>query len=306
MEVHYVDRATGKVESEKIYGKKALLLLYGNSPTSRFFSLFLLPLLAYFPWISKWYGILQRRPKSREKIDSFIETYGIDTSEFREKSFASFNDFFIRKLKPECRPIVADPLKLAMPADGRYLVFPNVGKAEGFYVKGQKFDLSSFLLDPPYARRYEDGAMMIVRLCPTDYHRFHFPCDGVASKPCKVKGPLFSVNPIALRKRLSILSENKRMITEIEAGPFGTILYVEIGATCVGTIHQTYPFDAPVKKGDEKGYFSFGGSCIVLLFEKGRIQLDADLIENTKRGLETKANFGESLATLAFSGRFGE
>ena len=103
---------------------------------------------------------------------------------------------------------------------------------------------------------------------------------------------------MALRKRISILAENKRVVTEIETERFGTILYIEIGATAVGSIRQTYIPDLPVKKGEEKGYFEFGGSCIVLLFEKNRICFDADLIKNTEEGLETRANFGQSLGSL--------
>ena len=139
--------------------------------------------------------------------------------------------------------------------------------------------------------------MAIARLCPSDYHRFHFPCDGIPAKPRLINGLLYSVNPIALKKNVSILSENKRMITEIETDHFGTVLYIEIGATSVGSIRQTYTPDLKVKKGDEKGYFEFGGSCIALLFEKGRVTFDADLTANTQKGIETKANFGETLGT---------
>ena len=295
MSVQYVDRATGKIEAEKIYGHRVLSLSYGDSWAARLFSFFFLPIFARLPWFSKFYGFLQKRPASAKKIAPFIAAYGVDASEFAEANFQSFNDFFIRKLKPEKRPIAADANRLAMPADGRYLVFPDLSRANGFYVKGQQFDLDTFLQDTAYANRYKTGAMAIARLCPTDYHRFHFPCDGLPSQARPIWGPLFSVNPIALRKKLSILWENKRMSTEIETDLFGTILCVEVGATCVGSIHQTYQPEKQVKKGEEKGYFSFGGSCLVLLFERGRVAFDEDLIANSQRGLETKALFGSSL-----------
>ena len=298
MEIQYVDRSSGKLETEKIYGRRVLSLLYGETWASRFFSFFLLPLLSQIPLFSQFYGFLQTRPSSAKKIDPFIKDYRIDRSEFAEDGFDSFNDFFIRKLKPARRPIVGDPHRLAMPADGRYLVFPDLSEADGFYVKGQYFDLASFLQDTAYAHRYGSGSMAIARLCPTDYHRFHFPCDGFPFPARPIKGSLFSVNPIALKKRLSILWENKRMTTEIDGGAFGTILYVEVGATCVGSIHQTFLPEERVKKGDEKGYFSFGGSCLVLLFEKGRIAFDEDLISNSEKGLETKALFGTSLGSI--------
>jgi phosphatidylserine decarboxylase len=233
---------------------------------------------------------MQKRPRSAKKVHPFIEAYGVDPTEFAEKHFNSFNDFFIRKLIPSSRPIVAD--RVALPADARYLVYQEIDQ---FEVKGKEFNLEEFLQDPVLARRYSDGSMVIARLCPSDYHRFHFPCDGTPSEARLINGPLYSVNPIALKKRISILSENKRMVTEIESTKLGTILYVEIGATSVGSIHQTYTPGEPVKKGDEKGYFEFGGSCLVLIFENGRILFDEDLVQNTKRGLETKANFGQSL-----------
>ncbi len=291
--IEYIERKTGQKRIEKIYGHKALSLFYGDGFLQRLFSKTLLPLIAHLPFFSKVYGYLQKLPSSAKRIESFIETYGIDKVEFLKSDFSSFNDFFIRKLKPEARPIVSDPNRLAMPADGRYLVF---SKFDQFQIKGQTFSLIEFLKSRSLASHYADGSMAIVRLCPSDYHRFHFPCDGTPSKPSLINGPLYSVNPMALRKRLSILSENKRMITEIETKNFGIILYVEIGATAVGTIRQTYLPEKPIQKGDEKGYFEFGGSCIVLLFEKGAIEFDADLLKNSGQGIETRANYGDSLA----------
>ncbi len=294
MEIKYIDRQTGKIEIEQIYGRWALALLYGESRFAQLFSFFVLPIISRVSWMSRWYGFLQTRPASARKVAPFIAAYGIDASEFASSSFASFNDFFIRKLKKERRPIAQGEDVAALPADGRYLVFPDLQQTSGFYVKGQQFDLPSFLQDSAMARRFEDGAMLIARLCPTDYHRFHFPCKGVPCSAREINGPLFSVNPIALRKKLGILAENKRMITEIETERFGTILYVEVGATFVGSIHQTYTPNIQVEKGEEKGYFSFGGSCLVLLFEARRIVFDADLIANSENGFETRALFGGS------------
>jgi phosphatidylserine decarboxylase len=295
MDIEYIDRATQKKEKEKVFGHKTLSLLYGNSWGAKIFSFFCLPLFAKLPWISKFYGWLQKTRWSARNVAPFIQTYGIDTSEFVETSFDSFNDFFIRKLRNEKRPIVLDPMYAALPADGRYLVFPNLKNVEKFYIKGAPFNLASFLNNDPYARRYADGSMVIARLCPTDYHRFHFVADGIASKARPIRGDLYSVNPIALHKKLSVFWENKREVTELETELFGKILYVEIGATCVGTIHQTYTPEKKVYKGDEKGYFSFGGSCLVILFEKDRIVFDRDLVTHTEQGFETKAYFGQSL-----------
>lgn len=287
MDITYIDRKTGQRCTEKVYGGKALSFLYGEGWLARW----LLPLLSETPFFSWLYGYLQKRRSSAKKIAPFIQAYGIDATEFVPTQFSSFNDFFIRKLKPEKRPIVSAPHILAMPADGRYFVYPKIGQ---FQVKGQTFSLPDFVQNSAYAHRYADGSMAIVRLCPIDYHRFHFPCDGVASQAELIQGSLYSVNPIALKKRLAILAENKRVITEMETDHFGTLLYIEIGATSVGSIHQTYR-PGPVRKGAEKGYFEFGGSCLVLLFEKNKILFDEDLIANTEKGWETRANFGQSL-----------
>ncbi len=292
MDITYIERKTGKKLKEKVYGRKLLSLLYGDGALKGFFSTFLLPLLTRISFFSSLFGYLQKQKRSAMKIEPFIAAYGIDASEFAEARFESFNDFFIRKLKSERRPIVSDPDQLALPADGRYLVFPHFDR---FFVKGQEFDLHRFLQDSGLSDRFADGAMAIARLCPTDYHRFHFPCDGISSRPRLINGFLYSVNPMALRKKIAILAENKRMVTEIETDRFGKILYIEIGATCVGSIQQTFPPGSPVRKGDEKGYFEFGGSCIVLLFEKNRIEFDPDFVANSMQGLETLANFGDSL-----------
>ncbi len=290
--IRYVDRSSGTICEEQVYGGKLLSLFYGDGFLSKILYHTVLPVLARV-WLFSWLvGWVQKRPASREKIKPFIDAYGIDETEFAEGQFRCFNDFFIRKLKPECRPIVSGADRLSMPADGRYLVYP---KFDRFFVKGQEFSLSDFLQDPVLARRFGGGAMVIARLCPTDYHRFHFPCGGTTSKPKLINGPLYSVNPIALKKWVQILSENKRVVTEIETEHFGTMLYIEIGATAVGTIRQTFRSESCVEKGQEKGYFEFGGSCLVLLFEKGRVQFDDDVVRNTQNGLETLCKFGSSL-----------
>ncbi len=290
--VQYIDRKTGAICTEKVYGAKALTLLYGDSFLTKIISYILLPLLARFPFFSRIYGFFQKTASSRSKIKPFIEVYGIDKSEFETDHFASFNDFFIRKLKPSSRPIDSDPTHLVMPADGRYLVYQ---KFDRFFVKGQEFLLESFLQDKELLDRYLHGSMVIARLCPVDYHRFHFPCDGKVFTPRLINGHLYSVNPIALKKRIAILSENKRVVTELQTEQFGRIAYIDIGATSVGTIRQTFEPESIVRKGQEKGYFEFGGSCLVLLFEPGRVVFDQDLIDHTQKGLETLCLMGSTL-----------
>jgi phosphatidylserine decarboxylase len=261
------------------------------------FSSLFLPLKARVPFFSKLYGAFQKSSWSRYKVRPFIKKFDIDVSEFLDpvETYGSFNDFFVRRLRPEARPIVQDEEVAIMPADGRYLVFEDISTVDGFVVKGKKFSLDELLQDAELTKIYRNASMVIARLCPTDYHRFHFPCECIPSASRLINGPLFSVNPIALKKSIDYLSENKRMITRLDTMRFGSVLFIEVGATCVGTIHQTYSAGFPAVKGDEKGYFSFGGSCIIMLFAAGTIQLDRDLIEASSQKIETLGLFGQSL-----------
>jgi phosphatidylserine decarboxylase len=178
------------------------------------------------------------------------------------------------------------------PADGRHLGFERASAIDGVFVKGQKFDLTALLGDAELASRYADGSLVLSRLCPVDYHRFHFPAGGIPGTTRLIDGPLYSVNPIALRKRLGYLWTNKRTITELATGNFGNVLCLEIGATCVGTIQQTFRSGEPVSKGAEKGYFAFGGSSTITIFEPGKIKLAEDLLENSAKSRELYARVG--------------
>ena len=291
-EVRYVDRHDGGLKTEAIYGERGLRWVYGN-PLGRLTQWLLLR-----RWIvSAWYGRKMDEVKSYVRIAPFIEKYGLDESEFAEPAseYASFNQFFYRKLKPDARPVDAKADSVVFPADGRHMVFADISAEDNFLVKGQSFDLQRFLGDADLAKRYEGGSMLLSRLCPVDYHRFHFPCAGDAGIPRLINGWLYSVNPIALITRPTIFWENKRIVTAIDTPSLGQVQFVEIGATMVGSVRQTYMPGDTVAKGDEKGYFAFGGSSVAVLFEEDRVQFDADLLENTARGFETYARVGERM-----------
>lgn len=297
--IRYIDRISGEEKQEKVYGGAFIQLLYGPSLLSRFLGKLFLPLISRFSFPSKLYGALQKTAWSQSKIQPFIKIFQVDASEFQDpvSSFKSFNDFFIRKLKPSARPFVEDEQTAILPADARYLVFPNIDHSQGFFVKGKKFSLATLLQNSQLATQFAHGSMVIARLAPVDYHRFHFPCAGFAHPPQPIAGSLHSVNPLALKKHGDTLAENKRMITQIDTACFGTVLSIEVGAVCVGTIHQTFKPETMQKKGAEKGYFSFGGSCLILLFKPGMIQLDQDLIDASSRSLEVLGKLGQSLGS---------
>jgi len=293
----YIDRKTGQEMTEKVYGKFYIDLLYGTSWFSHLLSFLVLPVFSHINFLSRLYGEIQKSRLSKKKIKPFIEKFHVDTSEFLDPvdSFQSFNDFFIRKLKPSARPIVMANDIAILPADGRYLVYENIEKTDGFFVKGKKFSLEKLLRSSELAQKYALGAMAIARLAPVDYHRFHFPASCLPEDPQLINGPLFSVNPAALKKHAEILAENKRVITPLKTKNFGTILFIEVGATYVGSIHQTFDPHEPHAKGDEKGYFSFGGSSLILLFEPARIRFDQDLIDASNRRIEVLGLMGQSL-----------
>lgn len=290
--IQFFNRYTGRIETEDVYGDRFLRWTYGN-PLGQL-SLHALVKRAAF---SRWYGRRMDVPASRGKVAPFITTYGVNAGEFAEapESYRTFNEFFFRKLKPEARPIDPDPQSAVFPADGRHFGFQDLSKLEGIFVKGAVFDLRKLLGDDDLAARFREGAMVLSRLCPVDYHRFHFPVGGVPGAPRMIDGPLFSVNPIALRRNIHIFTENKRAVTRIDSPEFGTVAMLEVGATCVGSFDYTYTPGERVEKGAEKGFFKFGGSSTVTLFERGRLQLASDLLSCSQRGLELYARMGDRL-----------
>lgn len=287
--IEFYHRATGEVETEDVYGEGFLRWAYGH-PLGRLSVAIAVKRL----WFSRWYGWRMDQPKSRAMVGPFIERYGVDPGEFADpvESYGSFNEFFYRRLKPEARPVDADPSTAVFPADGRHLAVEKVDTADRFYIKGQSFDLTKFVGDAALARDFAGGSMLISRLCPVDYHRYHFPVSGEAGAVQILEGTLRSVSPLALRRQLSILWENRRARTLVNSPEFGKVLVMEVGATCVGGMHSTFD-PGEVEKGGHKGYFSFGGSCVTTIFKKGAIRLDADLLEQAAQGREVYAKMGE-------------
>jgi phosphatidylserine decarboxylase len=294
--IRFYNRRTQCVETEKVYGEGFLRWIYG-SISGRI----ALQAVAKRAFFSRWYGWRMDRPASRAKIAPFIREFGVDVGEFADppESFRTFNEFFYRKLKPGARPIAGEAKTAVFPADGRHLGFADVSRMEGIFVKGEVFSLGELLRDTELAVRFQRGSMILSRLCPVDYHRYHFPVGGLATEPQLINGWLYSVSPIALRRNIRIFTENKRALTRIESPEFGTVLMLEIGATNVGSFAYTFTPNTRVAKGAEKGYFRFGGSSTITLFEPGRIRLSADLLAQTAERRELYARMGEPLGHVA-------
>ena len=286
--IQYVERESGLLKTEKVAGEKWLVWLY-NNPVGEA-SLWG---LAKRKVVSSIYGDMMDRPSSAEKIGPFVEEFNIDLGIAQKQQFSSFNDFFTRKLKRDARPVDTNSNIVVSPADGKVLAYSNIINSD-FIVKGYQFDVYSFLEDSALARKYHDGSLLIVRLAPNDYHRFHFPVDDSVSPIVRITGDYYSVNPIALHKMAEIFCLNKREFVVISNQQFGDVIMAEVGATMVGSIIQTYNGNK-VTKGEEKGFFKFGGSTVVLLFEKGKIHIDKDLLMNTSKNLETTVKVGERI-----------
>ncbi|AAK78018.1 phosphatidylserine decarboxylase [Clostridium acetobutylicum] len=290
--IKYYNRKTKQYEIEKVAGENYLNWTY-SSPIGMSFLEALIKKKAF----SSIYGSFCDSKISKGKVKKFIDSFDIDIleSEKKPEAFKSFNDFFTRKLTKEARPFSTNKEILISPGDGRLLVYENIDLDNLVEIKGMGYSLKELIKDEKISSKYKNGICMILRLCPTDYHRFHFVDSGVCSATSKIKGSYYSVNPIALNKVKRLFCENKREWSILKSDNFKDILYIEVGATCVGSIIQTYKENTKVNKGDEKGYFKFGGSTVVLFFEKDSVKIDEDILEQTRLGYETKVFMGESI-----------
>jgi phosphatidylserine decarboxylase len=293
--IRYWDRKNRSEETELVYGDKGVRFLYEN-PMGQFLADVFLA--TKFPsWI---YGLYQSSGLSRHKIKGFIRDFRISMSEYEERPFASFNDFFIRRFKPGARTIVSAPRQMAAFAEARYIAYERVTSEMTFPVKGVHLTAWALLgkeasaKATSFVKSFEGGPLLIARLCPVDYHRFHFPDDGIVLDSYRVHGKLHSVNPVALRYRSEIFLTNERQVTLLETKHFGKLAYIEVGAMAVGKIVQSHA-RPNFLRGEEKGYFLFGASTVIVMGEPGRWLPSSDLLQQTARGRETLVRLGEAL-----------
>ena len=286
-----INRLTGELQKETVFGDAALRFIYES-------------LLGRTLWgiafnsagLSEMLGRRYDSPASKKKIPALASTPGCnpEEAEFPPEHYENFNAFFTRKLKPGARPFDAAPNLFSSPSDGRVFVYENLKPTDPVPVKGAQRTLNDLCQESLPA---ESLAVAVIRLAPVDYHRYHFPCDCEQKEnPVVVRGKYHSVNPIALVKRPDVYVENTRQITTLESEVFGSFRYLEVGAFGVGSIIQTAQPGKHAKI-DEKGMFKFGGSTVILVFDNARLQWDADLLENTRKGYETLIRMGMTLAS---------
>ena len=272
-------------------GLGLLVWLYTSS-LGRFF---LLP-ITRLRFVSELFGWWQKNRFTKQGIRKFVDQYQINVNEIELPidHYDNFNAFFTRKLKPDARSFTTDPMLLPCPSDGKVLVFPFLDPNTSVPVKGALTTPGKILGDSVDSRHYIGGSAAVIRLAPYDYHRFHFIDDGNAGITHEIAGNYHSVNPIAVGQIPDLFSINKRSITEIETVSLGRVACIEVGALNVGSIIQTYR-PGTIIRGQEKGYFQFGGSTLVLLFSPNSILFDDDLLIDSSNGIEVQVSAGEPI-----------
>lgn len=248
------------------------------------------PFLA--PWVSKAAGRFLDSPMSVFLIKPFIRKNNIDMSHFENVPYRSYNEFFSRRIKPAARPIDMEPDHLVAPCDSKLTAMP-ISEDSCFVLKHTPYTVESLLRNQDLARKYEGGYALIFRLTVDDYHRYCYIADGDKTENIHIPGILHTVNPIA-NDHYPIYKENSREYSVLHTEYFGNVLMMEVGALLVGKIVNHHE-EARVTRGQEKGYFQFGGSTVILLFEKDTVQIDSDILENSRNSIETVVKMGEAI-----------
>lgn len=228
---------------------------------------------------------------SKHKINKFIDKNDINVYEYDDKKYSSYNDFFIRKVISSKRPINARSDILISPCDSKLMAY-DITDDLCLNIKNSYYSIDS-IVESNIIDEYKGGLALVFRLSTDNYHRYCYIDNGSKGKNNHIKGVYHTVQPIAL-KHYNFYKTNTREWTILNTSNFGKVIQVEVGALCIGRIknnHETYIF----KKGEEKGYFEFGGSTIVLLFKKDTIKLDDDIIRNSKSNIETIVKYGQRI-----------
>lgn len=295
------DRITGYIQEEKmnIYVRLGIRVLYKGVRSSK--NMESRRARNMLKSLSIKQGRKYDNPMSARAIPAFIKFHQLDMTEVLEplENFKTFNQFFYRKLKPGarvCEAPVEDRI-LVSPADCRSTYFPTITKATDVWIKGREFSITRLFGSayPEYVDRFNNGSLAIFRLAPQDYHRFHVPVSGVLGEPRTIEGEYYTVNPMAIRSSLDVFGENVRVLVPIESDAFGLVMVVCVGAMMVGSTVITAKEGSRVSRIDELGYFQFGGSTLVVLFEPGKAKFDADLVSNSSGALETLVRVGMAI-----------
>ena len=281
----YISRERNSKEDIITESPKALNFFYGN-----FFGRIILRIIISKP-ISNLVAIYMNSSLSKRRIKRFVNKNDINMFEYDDRKYKSYNDFFTRKVLSEKRPINTTKDVLISPCDSKVIAY-TIEEDLTLLIKGSYYSIDT-LVDKEIMKEYIDGYALVFRLSTDNYHRYCYIDSGSKGKNFHIKGVYHTVQPISLN-HYNFFKTNNREWTILNTNNFGKVIQVEIGALCVGRIknnHESYIF----KKGEEKGYFEFGGSTIVLLFKKGILKLDDDIENNSLEGIETNVKYGERI-----------
>lgn len=265
-----------------------------NLYDSTFGRILLKPLVT--PVVSNIAGAFLSTKCSCLLIKPFIRSNNIDMSQFEDVKYKNYNEFFSRKIREGARTIDMEATHFISPADSKLTVLPITENAR-FTLKHTDYSVSSLLKNSELARAYHGGYAFIFRLTVDDYHRYCYVDDGIKEENIHIPGKFHTVNPIA-NDYYPIYKENTREYSILHSKHFGDIVMMEVGALLVGKIVNLHE-KAKVKRGQEKGYFQFGGSTVVLLTKADKVKVDEDILKNSRDGIETVVKFGEKIGVLA-------
>lgn len=244
--------------------------------------------------VSRFVGHFMDSALSKFMIKSFIRNNNIDLTQYQKQEFSSYNDCFCRKIKSQFRPFDSELNHLVSPCDAK-LTICDISADSKFEIKGHKYTLAELLKDEKLAKHYDGGKLAIFRLSVDDYHRYSFFDSGKLVSQKKISGVFHTVNPLAASLR-PIYKENTRTYSILETKNFGKAIQMEVGALLVGRIvNESLNAGAHFSRGEEKGHFEFGGSTVILIFEKGAAIFDEDIEKNSSEDIETIVKMGERI-----------
>lgn len=242
------------------------------------------------PPLTKLAGIYLNSSLSKGMINRFIQKNGLQMEDYEPMSYTSFNHFFMREIKPTARTLAQEVGALSAPCDGKVTVYP-ISDKQTFKVKHSEYALSELLDSTSLAEKWQGGCAVIFRLTPDDYHHYYFIDEGTIVAHQKIAGVFHTVQPIAIHSQ-PVFSTNAREVTVIETKNFGEIAQIEVGALMVGKI-KNVKTSGNCQRFEKKGWFEFGGSTVIFLFQKNQVIIDPEIWVNTEQNFETIVKFGQ-------------
>ena len=248
------------------------------------------------PFITALMGAYMDTRLSTKRIEGFVRRNGIDMSEYVECGYRCFNDFFTRSIKPGARPVSFDPDVLISPCDG-YMSAYRISSDSVFSIKDSYYNVEDLVGGSEIAQEYLSGTCLVLRLGVENYHRYCYIDDGFKSRNYHIPGRYHPVQPIVVRKH-PVFIQNTREYTVLYTKNFGIVTQIEVGACLVGRICNHHEAGG-IRRGEEKGYFCFGGSTIVLLFKEGAVNIPQEVFDATSEGKEAIVKYGEAIGRKA-------